>query len=49
VICALGLLFPPLMLVGLFPFFYGARKLVWAWMGLGLIDDGIDSRPGQSR
>jgi uncharacterized iron-regulated membrane protein len=39
VMCLLGLLFPPLLLVGLFPFFYGARKLVYASMGLGLLDD----------
>lgn len=38
-ICFLGLIFPPLLLVGLFPFFYGARKLVYASMGLGLVDD----------
>lgn len=40
VLCLLGLIFPPLLLVGLFPFFYGARKLVCASMGLGLVDDG---------
>lgn len=39
VLCMLGLLFPPLMLFGLFPFFYGARKVVFASMGLGLADD----------
>ena len=39
VICMLGLLFPPLLLVGLFPFFHGARKVVYASMGLGLVDD----------
>ena len=39
VICLLGLIFPPLLLVGLFPFFYGARKVVYAYMGLGLVDD----------
>jgi len=39
VICLLGLLFPPLLLVGLFPFFYGARKTLYATMGLGLVDD----------
>jgi hypothetical protein len=44
VICLLGLLFPPLLLIGLFPFFYGARKVVYASMGLGLLDDG-DSQP----
>lgn len=39
VICLLGLIFPPALLIGLFPFFYGARKLVYAQMGLGLLDD----------
>lgn len=39
VICILGLLFPPFLLVGLFPFFFGARKIVYASMGLGLVDD----------
>ena len=39
VICVAGLLFPPLVLVGLFPFFYGARKTLYASMGLGLADD----------
>jgi hypothetical protein len=38
-ICALGLLFPPLLLFGLIPFFYGSRKVVYASMGLGLSDD----------
>ena len=40
VLCLLGLIFPPLLLIGLFPFFYGARKLVYASLGLGLVDDG---------
>jgi hypothetical protein len=39
VLCMLGLLFAPLMLIGLFPFFYGARKVVYASMGLGLAED----------
>jgi hypothetical protein len=39
VICLLGLFFPPLILAGLFPLFYGARKMAWASMGLGLVDD----------
>jgi hypothetical protein len=39
VICFLGLMFPPLLLVGLIPLFYGGRKVVWASMGLGLVDD----------
>ncbi len=37
--CVLGLLFAPFVLVGLLPLFYGARKVVYASMGLGLIDD----------
>ena len=46
VICLLGLIFPPVLLIGLFPFFYGARKLVYASMGLGLIDGADRTRPG---
>jgi hypothetical protein len=37
--CVLGLLFPPFVLVGLMPLFYGGRKVVYASMGLGLLDD----------
>jgi hypothetical protein len=36
---ALGVLVPPLVLVGLVPLFYGGRKVVYASMGLGLVDD----------
>ena len=39
VICLLALLFPPLLLVGIIPLFYGARKTGYASMGLGLVDD----------
>ena len=39
VLCLIGLLFPPFVLVGLIPLFYGGRKLVYASMGLGLVDD----------
>lgn len=39
VFCVLGLLAPPFILVGLVPLFYGGRKLVYASMGLGLVDD----------
>jgi len=39
VICFLGVLFPPLLLIGLFPLFFGGRKVVYASMGLGLLDD----------
>lgn len=44
VVCLLGVVFPPVLLVGLFPLFYGGRKLVYAWMGLGLLDDGEKRR-----
>ena len=40
VICLLGLVFPPFLLLGLLPFFYGARKLVLSAMGFGLVDEG---------
>ena len=40
VMCVIGLLIPPLVLVGLIPLFYGGRKLMYASMGLGLVDDG---------
>lgn len=38
-VCLLGLIYPPLLLVGLFPFFYGVRKVMYVSMGLGLVDD----------
>jgi hypothetical protein len=37
--CVIGLLLPPFVLIGLVPLFYGGRKVVFASMGLGLIDD----------
>jgi hypothetical protein len=40
VLCMLGKLFGPLVLVGLIPLFYGGRKLIYASMGLGLVNDG---------
>ncbi len=39
VICLLGLAFPPFLLIGIIPFFYGTRKLVYSMMGFGLFDD----------
>jgi len=39
VICVLGFLIPPLLLIGVFPLFFGARKMAYSFMGLGLIDD----------
>ena len=39
VFCVLGVLMAPFVLIGLVPLFYGGRKLLFAWMGLGLVDD----------
>ena len=39
VLCVLGLLFPPFLLMGLFPLYFGARKIAFSSMGLGLVDD----------
>ena len=39
VICLLALMFPPLLLIGLFPLFFGARKTISICMGLGLDDE----------
>jgi hypothetical protein len=39
IICLLGLAFPPLLLVGVFPLYYGSRKIAYASLGLGLTDD----------
>ena len=41
--CVLGLLFPPLVLLGLVPLYYGLRKLGLAFMGVGLLEDPRDS------
>ena len=46
VFCLLGFIFPPLLLIGVFPLFYGARKLVYASLGLGLLDDADRTNPG---
>jgi hypothetical protein len=37
--CGLGLIFAPLVLIGLLPLFFGGRKFLYASMGLGLVDD----------
>ena len=34
VTCLLALMFPPLLLIGLFPLFYGTRKTIYACMRL---------------
>ena len=43
-LCILGLIFPPFVLAGLFPLFYGGRKIAYASMGLGLVDDAHSRR-----
>ena len=39
VLCVLGLALPPLLLIGVFPLYFGGRKISYSMMGLGLIDD----------
>lgn len=39
VICVIGLAIPPLLLVGVFPLFYGARKIAYTQMGFGLYEE----------
>jgi hypothetical protein len=44
-ICALGLLIPPLVLIGLVPLYYGARKLASVTLGItGAGDSGQHER-----
>ena len=38
-ICVVGLLFPPVLLIGVFPLYFGARKMAYTALGLGLVDD----------
>jgi hypothetical protein len=41
VLCVVGLFFPPMILIGVIPFYYGSRKLIMVWLGLDLLaDDG---------
>jgi len=39
-LCLAGLVLPPLVLVGIFPLYYGLRKVINASMGFGIVDDG---------
>ena len=39
VISIVGIVFFPLLVVGLFPLYIGGRKTAYALMGLGLLDD----------
>jgi hypothetical protein len=34
VLCLLGLLFPPVLLIGLVPLYYGLRKLAWVKLAI---------------
>ena len=35
----LGVIVPPLLLIGVFPLFYGGRKIAYTALGLDLVDD----------
>jgi hypothetical protein len=39
VLCTVGFFFPPLILAGVVPFYYGARKLCLVWMGVDILDE----------
>jgi hypothetical protein len=39
IICVVGLLFPPLLLIGAFPLFFGGRKIAYWAVGLGVYED----------
>lgn len=45
ILSIVGVVFFPLLFVGLFPLYIGARKAIYALMGLGLLDD-IDAPRG---
>lgn len=44
VICLLAAIVPPLLVVGVIPLYYGARKLFLVWMGLEIIEEGDAAR-----
>lgn len=44
IISIVGIVFFPLLFVGLFPLYIGSRKAIYALMGLGLIDDSATPR-----
>ena len=39
VLCICGLVFPPFLLVGVVPLYYGGRKIAYSSLGLGLVRD----------
>lgn len=44
-ICMFGLLFTPLLIIGVFPLFFGLRKIAYASLGLGLVEDAEEDLP----
>lgn len=38
-VCFLGVVFFPLLLIGIFPLYVGGRKIACSLLGLGLLDD----------
>ena len=44
-ICVFGLILTPLLIIGVFPLFFGLRKIAYASLGLGLVDDGEENFP----
>lgn len=42
-LCFVGVVFFPLLLIGIFPLYVGGRKVACALLGLGLLDD-VESR-----
>jgi len=41
-LCVLGVLIKPLVLIGVFPLYYGAKKLCFVWSGLEIPEDDGD-------
>lgn len=47
VMCPIGIIVWPLLVVGVFSVYYGVRKLCMVWMGLEILDE-PDSVPSES-
>jgi hypothetical protein len=45
VVCLFGLIFPPCLIIGVFPLFYGLRKTMYSSLGLGLVNDAEEDAP----
>jgi len=48
VLCLLGVAFFPLMLIGVFPLYYGGRKLILLGLGMGPPMPPVDPEPQRS-